>query len=300
MVCPKYQADLAAINNTSNNYADFNSTLSQAFVDLKQNYTAKVAAVTLAFSSGASSKAKIAIKTNAHNTNADIEEDFKGGQTILYDFIQNTQPAELRVVQQTIGTVCDKVEFQMRKHLALMEYHCSDATDRNIWIHVDEFGLKFDANSLYEKTRAVVTSHIGKSADEMYAVGVAAIYENVKLLITEYKEKLKKLTNAYANGAGFAAVADTADDVIKSDWKLVQENLKKVMDFELPQLNTLKADNFGVDVTGNRLAMLVAYSVDSFYTNIFYDMYELSGDLFVAITILEFDLTKSAPATMTA
>lgn len=292
LMCPTYHAKFAAIDNISNNHADFNRTMIQALMDLKQSYTARATALKADFLTGVSADDKIVIEDRANNAIDDFDYDFEDNKELIADFFKKPEATELKFVQDNIGSVCDDIELEMRGHLALMDYHCSKLTNRTVPISVENFWLiAVNRDALDAKTLLAVEGQMGQPAEKMYVAGVSAVYDEVRQQIKQHQEKLRNLLNAYVNGAGAAAVALTADDVIKGDWRAAQEDLKKITTFDLPEISTLKPEPFANNATTTE----VAESVNEVYSNVYGELFGLIQELFVSMTILVFDLKHSAP-----
>lgn len=121
----------------------------------------------------------------------------------------------------------------------------------------------------------------GNSAEQMFADGVASIYDRLRAQIDDYLQRMDDIGRIFDRSPGAAASEPTQNDI-----DAVHENL---MEYQLPQKETLKAKSYGANVTGDELIDRVAKDVGKVYSDHVHGVYEEANDMFTAMTFLLFD-----------
>lgn len=298
LVCPSYEAKFHAINSTTNNYEDFKNVLNNAFVDVKQNYTAKAAASTTESALDATIDTKTTLTLRERSAIGKFTKKIKIGQATAGDFFDDPRAVEVQFVQTNIGKICHQVEYAMRKIVAELEYRNTELTSRRSKNSAEIFALMTEPDDLSKIVRSAVAmaSHTGKTADEMYADGIASVYGQLRTRIADYTMKLNTTLGAFEQSHG-AAAAGEQNTVIKDDWTVVQEQKKKLLEYELPKVDPLKPifyqDMMGIDLIDQVVEIVVEY-----YGDALLDVHQIASNLFVATALLEFDLKQLKKASV--
>lgn len=299
LVCPAYHTKFAAINNTLNDYEDFRKTLNDAFVSLKQNYTAKVSASVNEFSSEANATTKITINELAEHAFNGIAEEVVASQMMLDDVLQDSQSTELKFMQSNIDMICDQVEFAMRIRLEMLLHHYLRLTNRQSSNSTDKFELITRPDGLDATIKSVVgdSARSGNSPDKMYADGITAVYEPLHAQINDYIDGVNITMRPFEENFNAQPTETSANETIQREWMIVQEYKKKVMNFELPKVAPLK-DGVDANMTRDALVDRIVDKVSQFYSDVLYDVHELAGDLSTVMTSLEYKLKQSTKVTV--
>lgn len=298
LVCPSYQAKIAAVNNTSNNCEDFKTTMRDALADIKQSYTSKLMAAHNEYATGADATVTTAIEDREKIALHGIAHKFKVGEMLLTNFFHNPRTTELDFVQKNIGPVCDNAELQMRTTLALVEFHYSELTNRR----QENSAKQFELMSMPDDMNAMIQSTVqeanrsGKSPDEMYTEGAACIYEKLDAQLDDYIAEVNNTIRAFETGLR-TVVTTTLDAVITEDWNAVQMAERKFLEYQTPN-NTTSTSTSPVDanIVGDDLVRQITDRVAEYYDSYLWELYTLAMDVFTSMAILEYDLKHSSEA----
>lgn len=280
---------MSAINKTSISHEDFETITRDAFADVTRHFTAKLTALTAEFSTDASADTKLVIDYKEKHAISGIARAIECGQKMLKDSIKDSNAIELHSLQYNVAKICYKVEFAIRGRLELLEHFYATLTNRSA--STDDIALVFRPNSIDSAIRVAVreSAGMGDTAEKMYANGVAAIYDKLHTQLNGYLQRVEQVMHSYNPDPMAAATTATEDIVTKDDLDTVHDYLKKVLDYKLPEIDTLEVASYGADVTGDKLVDRVAEDVGKFYSKTLYEAYGLADDLFAAMSTLGFD-----------
>lgn len=289
LVCP---AKFAEINSIGSDIEDFKKHLSDALVELEQYYEALVDTVAANFPSDASTELRKTIKANEESAMEAVGKKIQQGHSSLADFFKDNQAKQLKFVQDNVGPVCDKVEIALRETVALFDYQNLKAANRrneNNAIPFDEITKPNDVDATI--LQAVVTANEeGNNASGIFAIGIASIYDQLHMQIKECKVQVATSSFAFDQTFGSQASDDSANLAIKKDWDVVQNDKKRVFEYELSDLSTSPLD-IPADLTGDKLVNHVVQNIGGIYEAVLADINQKTKQLFVDMTILEFDMT---------
>lgn len=276
--------------------------VSNAFDNMKQHYTARAAASSAENTPGVGIDIVYLIKANEYNVATKMATALTRGQATVTDFFQNLQTADVEFVHDNIGRTCEQTELVIRETIAKLEYDNSKAAGRrapNSAAEIEELTVPLEVDATVQLTVRMV-GHIGKSREEMYASGVASIYDHLRQQIKNFTQTIDATLNAFQASYGAVVNAVVTNAIIKDDWKAVQEAKEKLNGYELCPIDTLKDEIADINAVGLDRINDVANNVHDFYENSLTEVHVLASRLFAAMTILEYDLKHSIKSSVNA